>query len=76
VSWVQKNAGVSGGDACIRNRRIIVWGLVEWRSLGLSDPEILQHLPDVTQADLDTAWESYSQHQDEIDEAIRDNAQA
>lgn len=75
-SWVEKSPGVCGGDARIRKTRITVWGLVEWRSLGLSDAEILEHHPDLTQADLETAWEYYSRHQQEIDQAIRDNAEA
>jgi uncharacterized protein (DUF433 family) len=76
ASWVEKRPGVCGGDARIRQTRITVRGLVEWRSLGLSDAEILERHPDLTQADLDTAWEYYSQHQEEIDEAIRENADA
>lgn len=76
ASWVEKSPNVCGGDACIRKTRITVWGLVEWRSLGLSDAEILQHLPDLTEADLEAAWEYYDQHQHEIDQAIRENAEA
>lgn len=75
-SWVEKAPGVCGGDARIRKTRITVWGLVEWRSLGLSDAEILQHLPDLTQVDLEAAWEYYRQHEEEIDEAIRENSEA
>ena len=75
-SWVEKTPGVSGGDACIRKTRIPVWGIVEWRSLGLSDAEILERHPDLTQADLDTVWEYYSHHRAEIDQAIRENAEA
>jgi hypothetical protein len=30
-SWVQKTPGVCGGRACIRNTRITVWGLVNFR---------------------------------------------
>jgi uncharacterized protein (DUF433 family) len=75
-SWVEKSPDVCGGDACIRKTRITVWGLVEWRNLGLSDAEIMQHLPDLTQADLDVAWEYYNQHREEIDEAMREDAEA
>jgi uncharacterized protein (DUF433 family) len=73
ASWVERSPDVCGGDACIRKTRITVWGLVEWRSLGLSDAEILQHLPDLTQMDLEAAWEYYGQHHEEIDQAIREN---
>ena len=76
ASWVEKSPGVCGGDARIRMTRVTVWGLVEWRILGLSDAEILVHHPDLTQADLEAAWDYYSQHQEEIDQAIRENAEA
>ena len=48
ASWVQKTPEVCGGDARIRNTRHSVWGLVEWRKLGLSDDKILEHQPDLT----------------------------
>jgi uncharacterized protein (DUF433 family) len=67
---------VSGGDARIRQTRITVWGLIERRNLGLSDAEILERLPDLTQADLDVAWDYYAQHQKEVDQAIRENEAA
>ena len=71
ASWIEKNPGVSGGDACIRATRHPVWGLVEWRKLGLSDERILQHHPDLTQADLNAAWAYYQEHPQEIDRALR-----
>jgi uncharacterized protein (DUF433 family) len=73
ASWIEKTPGVCGGDACIRWTRIPVWGLMEWRNLGLSDAEILDRSMGLTQADLDAAWEYYAKHREEIDEAIRDN---
>jgi uncharacterized protein (DUF433 family) len=76
ASWIEKTAGVSGGDACVRKTRHTVWGLVHWTKLGLTDDQILQHHPDLTQADLDAAWAYYRQHPDEIDEALRANEEA
>jgi len=73
-SRVQKTPGVCGGDACIRNTRHTIWGLVEWQQLGLSNERILEHHPDLTLADLDAAWNYYREHKEEIDQAIRDNA--
>jgi uncharacterized protein (DUF433 family) len=75
-SWIQKTPGVSGGDACIRNTRHNVWGLVEWKKLGLSDARILEHHPDLTQADLDAAWAYFEKNRAEIDEAIKLNEEA
>jgi uncharacterized protein (DUF433 family) len=76
TSWVSKTPGVCGGDACIRTTRHTVYGLVEWKRMGLTDARILEHHPDLTQADLDAAWDYYAQHPDEIDQAIRDDAEA
>jgi uncharacterized protein (DUF433 family) len=75
-SWIQKSPEVCGGDACIRNTRHNVWGLVEWQQLGLTDERILKRHPDLTQADLTAAWEYYRQHREEIDLAIRENENA
>jgi len=74
TSWVSKKADRCGGDACIRDTRITVWGLVEWRRRGLTDAQIRESIQGLTQPDLDTAWDYYASHTDEIDEAIRLNA--
>jgi len=71
ASWIQKTSGVCGGEPCVRDTRHTVAGLVQWRRLGLSDDQILQQHPDLTKPDLDAAWEYYSEHQAEIDRAIR-----
>jgi uncharacterized protein (DUF433 family) len=74
--WITKTAGVCGGDACIRDTRHTVHGLVAWRRMGLSDDRILEHHPDLTQADLDAAWDYYAQHREEIDRAMREDEEA
>lgn len=76
TSWIEKTADVCGGDACIRNTRHTVQGLVEWKRLGLSDVRILEHHPDLTQVDLEAAWDYYDRHRDEIDRAIAEDAEA
>lgn len=76
TSWVTKTPGVCGGDACIRDTRHTVYGLVEWKRLGLTDCRILEHHPDLTQADLDAVWKYYGAHREEIDLAIRADAEA
>lgn len=75
-SWVTKTPGVCGGEPCIRDTRHTVSGLVEWKRLGLTDERILEHHPDLCPADLRAAWDYYDTHQAEIDDAIRENAQA
>ncbi|MHB1425873.1 MAG: DUF433 domain-containing protein [Gemmataceae bacterium] len=75
-TWFRRTKGVCGGAARIRNTRYTIWGLVEWRQLGLSDAEILRRHPDLTQADLNTAWGYYERNREEIDQAIRANQEA
>jgi uncharacterized protein (DUF433 family) len=63
----------SGGDACIRESRIPVWVLVNYRRLGGSDAELLRDYPSLTAADLEAAWQYAAAHGEEIDQAIREN---
>jgi uncharacterized protein (DUF433 family) len=76
TSWIQKTPGVQGGDPCIRNTRITVHGLVEWRQLGRTDEQIIHSIVGLTQADLKEDWRYYEQHRDEIDEILRQEAEA
>jgi uncharacterized protein (DUF433 family) len=72
-SWIQKTPGVCGGRACIRNTRITVWGLVNYRRLGAPDQKILEAIVGLTSDDLCAAWDYYREHTAEIDEDIREN---
>jgi uncharacterized protein (DUF433 family) len=73
ASWISKNADRCGGDACIREARIPVWVLVNYRRLGASAADILRAYPSLTPADLEAAWEYSAAHVEEIDRAIREN---
>jgi type III restriction enzyme len=75
-SWVQKTPKVCGGDACIRNTRITVHGLVHYRQLGFSDERLLEMIQGLTPEDLLAAWDYYGGHAKEIEEAIRLNEEA
>jgi uncharacterized protein (DUF433 family) len=75
LSWIQKAPDVCGGNACIRDTRITVWGLVLSRRFGASDASILTNIGGLTPDDLEAAWEYYQEHPVEIDEAIRENEQ-
>jgi uncharacterized protein (DUF433 family) len=75
-SWIQKSAGVCGGEPCVRNTRHTVAGLVEWKKQGLTDARILEHHPDLTQADLEAAWAYYAAHREEIEQALKEDAEA
>jgi uncharacterized protein (DUF433 family) len=76
MSGIQKNPGVCGGEACIRNTRHTVASLVQWRKLGLSDTRILEHHPDLSEADLEAAWSYYHQHIEEIEQAIHQDEES
>jgi uncharacterized protein (DUF433 family) len=76
ASWIQKNRGVCGGAACIRNTRHTVAGLVQWRRLGLSDERILEHHLDLIMTDLEAAWAYYHQQPEEIEKVIREDEEA
>src|SRR5438477_10338275 len=68
---IRKTPGVIGGDACVGNRRIAVWMLVEARNVGLSDEQLLtDYDPPLTRAELDAAWRYAAAYQAEIDQAI------
>src|SRR5438067_12365991 len=73
ASWVSKKPDRCGGDACIRETRIPVWALVNYRRLGAADAEILHAYPSLSPADLEAAWAYAAAHAEEIDRAIREN---
>ena len=73
ASWISKKPDRCGGDACIRESRITVWGLAAYRRLGMSDDKILQAVQGLTQSDLECAWAYVAEHRDEIDRDIREN---
>ena len=73
ATWISKKPDRCGGDACLRDTRITVWGLVAYRRQGLSDAEIMRAVQGLTPGDLEAAWEYAAAHAREIDEAIRTN---
>ena len=73
---ISKTPGVVGGDACIRNMRIPVWSLVEYRQMGANDDKILEAYPQLTSADLDNAWAYAKTFPTEIAQAIAVNQEA
>jgi len=73
TSWISKKPDRCGGDACVRDTRITVWGLVAYQRLGMSAGEILHAVQGLIPADLEEAWDYAATHAEEIDEAIRVN---
>jgi type III restriction enzyme len=76
ASWITRRPHPDGVEACVRDTNINVWGLVERRRHGLDDACILERVQGLTPADLEAAWAYYDRHRDEIEEAIRRNAEA
>jgi uncharacterized protein (DUF433 family) len=72
-SWVSKKADRFGGNACVRDFRLPVWVLANYRRLGASDEQLLEWYPVLTASDLATAWEYAAANADEIEQAIREN---
>lgn len=76
VDLIQKTPNVMGGEACIRDTRIAVWGLVAWKRAGWTDERLLANFDGLTQEDLNAAWEYSAVHRGEIESAIRKNDEA
>ncbi len=72
---ITKSPARCGGEACVGDSRITVWGLVESRVLGMSDETILASIPELTPAGLQAAFEYAAAHKEEIDRAIAENGE-
>lgn len=70
---IEKTRGVVGGNARIAGTRISVWGLVESRRLGATDPQLLEDYPHLSASDLQNAWAYAEAFPDEIEAAIKLN---
>ncbi len=71
-SLIVKTQGVCGGSPRIRNTRIPVRSLVQYRQCGTSDTELLEIYPTLHQRDLEAAYDYYALHQDEIEQEIEE----
>jgi uncharacterized protein (DUF433 family) len=57
---------IGNGEARIANTQIAIWELVNAQDLGYNDRDILLMYPQLTQRDLDTAWEYADAQPEEI----------
>ncbi len=73
---ITKTPDVCGGSACIANTRIPLWSIVEARSLGYSEADLLTSYPTLTATDLTQAWIYAEAHPEEIATAIQINEAA
>lgn len=46
------NPGKRGGKPCVRGMRITVYDVLDWLASGMSEAEILQDYPELTQEDI------------------------
>lgn len=67
---IRKTEGVVGGKARVRNTRIPVWTLVQYKKLGRVDSDLLNDFPGLTADDLDAVWDYYRCHAAEIEQEI------
>jgi uncharacterized protein (DUF433 family) len=71
---IRKTPGVLGGEACVGDRRIAVWMLIQAKRLGATDDQLRNdYEPPLKQAELNAAWHYHAKHLQEIEQAIRDN---
>jgi uncharacterized protein (DUF433 family) len=73
TATIEKNPGVCGGTARITGTWIPVWQLVEARSLGASEAQLLIDYPRLTAANLVDAWAYAKDHPEEIAAQIHQN---
>jgi uncharacterized protein (DUF433 family) len=76
ASWITRRPHPDGVEACVRDTNVHVWGLVQRRRHGLDDARILASIQGLTPADLEAAWAYDAEHREEIEEALRRNAEA
>lgn len=68
---IDKQPDVLGGSAHISRTRIPVWLLVQARSQGVSESELLQAYPTLTAQDLVNAWRYTERYPEEIQKDIK-----
>ncbi len=73
---IEKTPGVCGGSACIAGARMPVWGLEEARRQGATEAQLLLSYSALRAEDLARAWAYVEAHPDEIEQDIRENAEA
>ncbi len=73
---IEKTPGVCGGSACIAGARIPVWALEEARRQGATEAQLLLSYPALRAEDPGRAWVYLDAHPNEIEQNLRENAEA
>jgi uncharacterized protein (DUF433 family) len=63
---------ICGGQAVIKGHRIMVWLVVAMKQQGMTNADILDDYPSITESELQTAFRYYESHREEIDAQIHD----
>jgi uncharacterized protein (DUF433 family) len=71
---ITTDARIAGGVPIIKGTRIAVRTVAGYYQLGMSPDEILQSLPQLSQAQLHAALAYYFDHQKQIDRDLKRNA--
>src|SRR5947207_15945380 len=71
---IESNPDACGGEPCIVRTRIPVWVLVQTRTLGVSDGDLLRAYATLRAEDLENAWAYYRTYRDEMEHQIQENA--
>jgi uncharacterized protein (DUF433 family) len=73
---IETTPDVCGGEPCIMQTRIPVWVLVQAKTLGLSEADLLCSYPTLQAEDLANAWAYFRTHRTEIERQIQENETA
>lgn len=71
--YIERKPGVCGGEPIIKGTRISVRIIIGWDQMGQSVDEIVAMYPHLPYAQVYDALSYYYDHQDEIDELIKEN---
>ncbi len=72
--YITRSRRIAGGAPIIKGTRVTVRAIAGYYQLGMSVDEILQSLPHLSQARVHAALTYYFDHQKEIDEDLKRNA--
>ena len=76
VAPIRITKDVMGGDACIRDTRIPVWLLVQYKRQGMTDGGLLQCYPTLNASDLIAVWDYFAAHSEDIEMQMRQHDEA
>ena len=73
IPGIEKSSDVCGGDPRIKGTRIPVWVLVQYKTLGADDADLLRIYPTLRAEELANAWAYYRANKEDIEQQIFEN---